>query len=175
MIRITGGKHRSRLLDVPNGELSKPTMDKVRLAVFSIIGEKIINARTLDLFACSGSYGFESLSRGAKSSTFVDNSFQAIKTIKNNAFKLNEDVSTYSMNVITFLKQCEEQYDIIFIDPPYKLEIYEETISLIFENNILDEKGIIIIESDKELEFLNKYENIKKYKYGYAQIYVLRK
>ena len=72
MIRITGGEYRSRLLETPNTGLTKPTMDKVRAAVFSALGDAIKYASVLDLFAGSGSYGFEALSRGASHATFVD-------------------------------------------------------------------------------------------------------
>ena len=75
MIRITGGENRSRLLETPNTTLTKPTMDKVRAAVFNALGDAVKNAKVLDLFAGSGSYGFEALSRGAKEVTFVDFSY----------------------------------------------------------------------------------------------------
>ena len=72
MIRITGGENRSRLLETPNTTLTKPTMDKVRAGVFSALGDSIAKAKVLDLFAGSGSYGLEALSRVASSATFVD-------------------------------------------------------------------------------------------------------
>ena len=89
MIRITGGINRSRLLSTPNGTETKPTMDKVRSAVFSALGDKIRNARVLDLFAGSGSYGFEALSRGAEYAVFVDKSRDAYLTLKENKIILH--------------------------------------------------------------------------------------
>lgn len=102
MLRITGGSFRSRLLKTPFSEATKPTMDKVRLGVFSSLNDRVINADVLDLFAGSGSYGFEALSRGAKSATFVDNGFEAIKCIKENAQVLDINANIFNLTVLAF-------------------------------------------------------------------------
>ena len=88
MIRITGGENRSRLLETPNTTLTKPTMDKVRAGVFSALGDAVLHASVLDLFAGSGSYGFEALSRGAKDATFVELNRETAKVIQRNANNL---------------------------------------------------------------------------------------
>ena len=82
MIRITGGTYRSRMLETPSSGLTKPTMDKVRAAVFNALGYEIKNKKVLDLFSGSGSYGFEALSRNASFVTFVDNQKEAVEIIK---------------------------------------------------------------------------------------------
>lgn len=177
MIRITGGKNRSRLLDTPNTNLTKPTMDKVREAVFSALGEKINNARVLDLFAGSGSYGLEALSRGAKEVTFVEVSYEAIKVIKQNCEKLNEkNVEILNNDVLSYLNENLQEFDIIFADPPYKLDIYETVVKTLIERHILASNGIIVLESERELNIDEaSFSKVRFYKYGYAKIYILRK
>ena len=177
MIRITGGKNRSRLLDTPNTNLTKPTMDKVREAVFSALGERVYDARVLDLFAGSGSYGLEALSRGAKEVTFVDSSFEAIKVIKQNCEKLHEEnVEILNSDVLGYLNQNSQEFDIIFADPPYKLNIYEEMVKTLIERHILASNGIIVLESERELNIdESSFSKVRFYKYGLAKIYILRK
>lgn len=177
MIRITGGKNRSRLLATPDTELTKPTMDKVRVAVFSAIGEKIINSDVLDLFAGSGSYGFESLSRGSKSAVFVDKSMFAFNTLKENVKTLKEEnVEIIYKDSLMFLSETEKKFDIVFVDPPYKLDVYNKVLETLTQRNILNDGGIIVLESEKELDFdQSKYTSVRFYKYGYAKIYIIRK
>lgn len=176
MIRITGGKYRSRLLTTPSGILTKPTMDKVRAAVFSALSnDKLDNV--LDLFAGSGLYGFESLSRGAKHVYFVDKSRDAINAIKENALKLGADnIDICQNDALSFLRDCAEQFDVIFVDPPYKLDVYEDITKLILEKNLLTDNGILVLESEKELNInVEQFSKTKYYKYGLAKIYILRK
>ena len=177
MIRITGGENRSRLLETPNTTLTKPTMDKVRAAVFNALGDSVKNAKVLDLFAGSGSYGFEALSRGAMEVTFVDSSYEAIKVIKKNAFNLNRDnVEILNYDVLAYLNQNSKEFDIIFADPPYKLDVYEKTVELLLKRNIIRSGGIIVLESERELNIdETQFKNVRFYKYGLAKVYILRK
>ena len=176
MIRITGGTFRSRLLETPDSGLTKPTMDKVRAAVFSALQQDKIS-NVLDLFAGSGSYGFEALSRGAKHVTFVDKSNEAIKAIKSNASKLGvKDIDIYQKDALSFLKESEDKFDAIFVDPPYKLEVYSEVVDIILKRELLNEFGIIVLESEKELTLPSElFRSVKLYKYGLAKVYILRK
>lgn len=177
MIRITGGTNRSRLLDTPSGTLTKPTMDKVRSAVFSALGDEIKGAKVLDLFAGSGSYGFEALSRGASHATFVDKSHEAYNTIRNNAQKLNcLDFTLEFGDSMAYLSTNNQVFDIVFVDPPYKLEVYEDVVKTLIERNLLSDSGIIVLESERELNIDNtKFKDVRFYKYGLAKIYILRK
>lgn len=172
MIRITGGQFRSRLLKTPNSDKTKPTMDKVRAAVFSILNNDIVGSDVLDLFAGSGSYGLEAISRGANSAVFVDNGLIQFKTIKENLKSLNLEEEVYLTDVFSFIKNCSKQFDIIFADPPYKEIDYHKLVDALYKANILKENGIIVLESEDDLTFNNV--NIKKYKYGLAKIYILR-
>lgn len=177
MIRITGGKNRSRKLITPDTDLTKPTMDKVRAAVFNALGDDIKNKKVLDLFSGSGSYGFEALSRGASSVMFVDKQIIATKVIEENAKILKEEnIKIYKEDVISFLENNNEKFDIVFIDPPYKLEIYEKVIKLLNEKDLLNENAIVVLETEKPLE-INEldYKKVKMYNYGLANVYILRK
>ncbi|MBR4378185.1 MAG: 16S rRNA (guanine(966)-N(2))-methyltransferase RsmD [Bacilli bacterium] len=177
MIRITGGENRSRLLETPNTTLTKPTMDKVRAAVFNALGDSVKFARVLDLFAGSGSYGFEALSRGAKEATFIDASYESIKAIKKNAANLNrENVEILNADVLSFLSQNIMEFDIIFADPPYKLDVYEAVVKTLIERKIVNDGGIIVLESERELKIDESlFKSVRFYKYGLAKIYILRK
>lgn len=177
MIRITGGKHRSRKLLTPDTGLTKPTMDKVRAAVFNALGDKVINSKVLDLFSGSGSYGFEALSRDANFVTFIDKDKTAIKIIKENAATLKEEnYEVYQEDVLSFLKQSKDKFDIVFVDPPYKLEVYEAVLDALENNELLNEDAVIVLESEKPLNIKeDNYKKVKLYSYGLAKIYMLRK
>lgn len=177
MIRITGGVNRSRLLETPNVSTTKPTMDKVRAGVFSALGPAVEGANVLDLFAGSGSYGFEALSRGAASATFVDSSSVAVDTIKKNAAKLNqENVTIIQGDVLAFLEQNLQEFSVIFVDPPYKLDVYEDVVKTLIRRNILSSNAIIVLESERELNIDESlFSKVKLYKYGLAKVYILRK
>lgn len=176
MIRITGGINRSRLLATPNSELTKPTMDKVRAAVFSALGDAVKYAKVLDLFAGSGSYGFEALSRGAASAVFVDKSRDAYNSIKENAKNLgHENVELIFSDSLAFLNENHRKFSIVFVDPPYKLNVYETVVETLIKGNMLEENGIIVLESERELNLDNSmFKSVRFYKYGLAKIYIIR-
>ena len=177
MIRITGGKNRSRKLLTPDTNLTKPTMDKVRAAVFNALGDDIVNKRILDLFSGSGSYGFEALSRGASSVTFVDKQIDSVKVIKANAASLNENnIQIFNEDVLNFLSEKKGEFDIVFVDPPYKLDIYEKVLDLLEKNEYLSINAIIVLEADNDIALdEEKYKKIKQYRYGLTKIYIMRK
>lgn len=176
MIRITGGINRSRLLATPNSGLTKPTMDKVRAAVFSALGDTVKNANVLDLFAGSGSYGFEALSRGASFATFVDKSHDAYNAVRENAKSLGyENVELVLSDSLAFLSENTRKFSIIFVDPPYKLDVYEKVVETLIKGNMLEENGIIVLESERELKLdESMFKSVRFYKYGLAKIYIIR-
>jgi len=118
-MRIIAGTAGRMAIKVPN-EVARPTTDFVRQAMFSILGERVIDAHIADLFAGSGALGLEALSRGASTCVFVDESHQAIKIIRQNlsATKL-EGGRVMQSDVLSFLKRDTARYDLIFADPPY--------------------------------------------------------
>lgn len=176
MIRISGGKYRSRKLETPETTLTKPTMDKVRAGIFNALGNDLSNKKVLDLFAGSGSYGFESLSRNATYVTFVDQTIYSRKAVEQNAKNLGiNEYEFIQSDVLSFLKNCDKTYDVISLDPPYKLDIVHNVLELISSKHLLNANGIIIVESEKELTFPNETcREIRSYHYSLAHVYLLK-
>lgn len=124
-LRVSKGKFKNKKIKVP--ESARPVRDRVKLAIFSIIDEKIAGSKCLDLFAGSGNLGIEALSNGADSCTFIDNDYYAIKSIRENVENLNLENPDLSKIIkdeaIKFISSYESTFDIIFIDAPYDLPI----------------------------------------------------
>ena len=169
-MRIIGGKYRSRLLKGFEGEAVRPTSDRAREALFNILSLKVIGARVLDLFAGSGALGLESLSRGAKEVVFNDCAKASLAIIKKNlaALKITlngEEAKLMNCDYLVCLEQVRGQFDIIFIDPPYRFDFGEKALQKIAERKLLTENGIAVYERDRsfegEIEGLEKYDERK--------------
>jgi 16S rRNA (guanine966-N2)-methyltransferase len=119
-VRVIAGAYGGRTLKAPKGDATRPTSDRVREALFSILGDRVQDARVLDLFAGSGALGLEALSRGAQSVTFVDDDRAAIAAIKANLAALKARAEVRQSDALRFLSGAL-QYDLIFLDPPYRL------------------------------------------------------
>ena len=121
-MRIIGGKYRSRIIDMPKGADIRPTQDRVRESVFNILAD-VNGKRVLDLFAGSGAYGIEALSRGASHATFVDNNSRCLAVIESNIVSLNVPESEYTIKRSSAYTSLErfakdgEAFDLIFVDP----------------------------------------------------------
>lgn len=183
-MRVISGRARGKKLVSLEGMNTRPTLDRVKEALFNIIQFNIADKNVLDLFAGSGAIGIEAISRGAKSATFCDNSIDAIKIIKTNlentrsadkAIVLNKDY----LEALKILKDKNSKFDIIYIDPPYKSELADMSIKKIIEFNLLSKDGIIILETDdtsKEQTIKDeKIEIFDKRKYGRAILIFIRK
>ena len=172
-MKITSGEYKYRKLITPRGYETRPTSEKVREAVFSMIGDKIEDAMVLDLFAGSGSLGLEALSRGAKRSLFCDNSQSSIDAIKENidSCKANLWADVYKGDFKRNLDRLNEPFDIIFLDPPYKMGYYEQCIRIITERKLLNDEGIIIVEHDSKSDMnFEEYNLIKIKEKSYGTI-----
>ncbi len=149
-MRIISGKHRGlKLSEFAGGEI-RPTADRVKESLFNIIAPDIAGAYVLDLFAGSGSLGIECLSRGAEYVIFNDVSKDSIKVLKSNLSKLR-DCENYGVYNLDFA-QClcrVKRADIIFIDPPYRLEAGIEALKIIADRRILTDGGIAVYERDR--------------------------
>lgn len=181
-MRIITGTAKGTILKAPLGNSTRPTADRVKEAVFSMLQFDIENRTVLDLFAGSGQMGLEALSRGAKEATFVDKSKDAIAIIKENAKKanLNENAYIFQNDFLEFLnKNIGKSYDLIFLDPPYALNMYKPAIKLLYENSYIKSSTLIICESDfkelfeNDLELEAKFSIIKQSKYSKTIITVL--
>lgn len=175
-MRIIGGKYRSRVLAGFAGENVRPTSDRAREALFNILALKIYGARVLDLFAGSGALGLESLSRGAKEAVFNDCSKDSVSILKKNLAALGisvngEEAKVYNSDYLTCLEQAKGQFDLIFLDPPYRFDYGEKALEKISKKGLLSENGIAVYERDRpfegEIEGLEKYDERK---YGKAYL-----
>jgi len=122
-MRVIAGTHRGRELVAPRGRATRPTSDRVREALFSILGEAVAGARVLDLFAGSGALAIEALSRGAAEATLVDSAAAPIDAIRRNLEALGLDAEVVRAPALRFLQTAyrrARQYDLVFVDPPYR-------------------------------------------------------
>ena len=179
-MRVITGKARGVVLKTPEGLATRPTADRVKEALFSIIQFEVPTARVLDLFGGTGQLGIEALSRGAKSAVFVDEREDACRLIRENLkrTKLEEFAKVVRSDYKTYLKNCREIFDIILLDPPYAEVFLENSLNLITEIDILQSGGIIITErplgKDLTLDFPG-FTRSKDYKYGKTILTIYRK
>lgn len=170
-MRIISGTARGTKLETLEGLDTRPTLDRVKEALFSKIQNYIYNAEVLDLFSGSGSLGIECISRGAKKAILCDNSKKAIQIIKRNVEKshLKSQIDIINKDYKKALEDVKQQkFDIIFLDPPYKTDFGINAIKIIMENQNLEERGLIVFETDREEEYINTI-------YKFAKIIDIRK
>jgi 16S rRNA (guanine(966)-N(2))-methyltransferase RsmD len=179
-MRVITGKARGVVLKTPEGMQTRPTTDRVKEALFSIIQFDIPGCRVLDLFGGTGQLGIEALSRGAKSATFVDASDAACRLIRENLkrTKFENKAKVVRSDYLEYLRRCHETFDMIFLDPPYAEVFLENSLNCITEIDILQTNGIIVterpLEKDLPWEFPG-YTRSKDYKYGKTLITLYRK
>ena len=179
-MRVITGKARGVQLKTPDGMTTRPTTDRVKEALFSIIHFEIPGARILDLFGGTGQLGIEALSRGAKSAVFVDAGEPACKLIRENLrrTKLEADAKVIRSDYLEYLRRCREIFDIILLDPPYAEVFLENALNCIGEIDILQSGGIIVTErplgKDLNVE-IPGYTRSKDYKYGKTLLAIYRK
>ena len=179
-MRVITGKARGVVLKTPDGMLTRPTADRVKEALFSIIQFDLPAAKVLDLFGGTGQLGIEALSRGAKSAVFVDSRDDACNLIKENLHrtKLSASANVVKSDYLAFLKNTKETFDIIFLDPPYAEVFLENSLKMITEIDILQSGGIIVAErplgKDLPWDFAG-YSRSKDYKYSKTILTIYRK
>lgn len=177
-MKIISGILKGRKIDGYDIEGTRPTMDRVRESLFGMIQMKIKDSSVLDLFSGSGILGFECYSNGAKYVHFNDLNPICIKNIKANIslFNMQNNSITTILSYQKCLSDClkkNERFDLIFLDPPYHLECFQEIVDFIEDNNLLKEDGMIIFEYDHEYNWSCSYSLYRKKKYGnkYIEIY----
>ena len=179
-MRVITGTARGIQLKTPDGLQTRPTADRVKEALFSIIHFDIPGAKVLDLFGGTGQLGIEALSRGAESAVFVDAREDSCKLIRENLkrTKLENHAKVIRSDYLDYLNRCREQYNIILLDPPYAEVFLENAIKRITEIDILQSDGIIVAERPlgKELPWeFEGYTRSKDYKYGKVLLTIYRK
>ena len=181
-MRIIGGKARGTKLYTLEGLATRPTLDRVKEALFNIIQEEIYDSIFLDLFSGSGAIGLEAISRGAKKAILCDKSKEAINIIKKNIEKTHSEnqVELCNADFEECLKRIRETIDIIYIDPPYNTDYIQKALKIMQNSEFITEETTIILETDDEKRVLEqikdlKFEIIDKRKYGIAHIIFLQK
>ena len=179
-MRVISGKARGVNLKTPEGLTTRPTADRVKEALFSIINFDVPNTSVLDLFGGTGQLGIEALSRGAKSAVFVDAGEAACKLIKENLrrAKLEEQGRVIRSDYLRFQTTCRDKFDIVLLDPPYAEEFLENSLKKLSEIDILQSNGIIVCERPlgKELPAeIPGFTRSKDYKYGTTVLTLYRK
>lgn len=176
-MRVITGTARGRVLKTLEGEDVRPTTDRVKEAIFSIIQFELEGRRVLDLFAGSGQLGIEALSRGAAYATFTDMSAESVDIVKQNllATKLGVNAEVLRTEAVTFLKGNRKKYDIIFMDPPYSKGILQDTLPYAVRN--VNDGGVIICEhpyGEEMPQTVGIFSVYRDYKYGKIGITVYR-
>ena len=179
-MRVISGKARGVILKTPEGMQTRPTADRVKEALFSILQFDIPGTKVLDLFAGTGQLGIEAISRGAKSAVFVDAADAPCRLMRENLrrAKMEGEGRVVRADYLQFLSQCHESFNIIFLDPPYAEVFLENAIKKISEIDILQSGGIIVAERpvEKALNLeIQGYSRSKDYKYGKTILTLFRK
>ena len=168
-MRIITGDFKGRKIEMPAGYDIRPTTEKVKEAMFSIIGQDIYGAVCADLFSGTGNLGLEALSRGADKCWFSDNNRESIKLIRRNiencrAEEWSELVPGDFEKCLLRIKESGDKVDVFLLDPPYKKGLYGRCFELIRELDLLAEDGIIMTEHRREDEFPEELEGFVKLK-----------
>jgi len=151
-MRVIAGTHRGRPLKAPAGRGTRPTTDRVREALFSMLGD-CEGARVLDLFAGSGALGIEALSRGAESAEFVDNDAAAVTAISANLERLGLAGEVHRRGALVAIREAAQagrEYDLIFLDPPYRLAGELGPKLAVVIGSVLAPAGRVVAESDRQ-------------------------
>ena len=150
-MRVTGGTGRGRRLRVPAGDRVRPTSDKVKQALFNILGGRIAGAVFLDLFAGTGGIGIEALSRGAARAVFVDDARKSLEAVRHNIEQagFSDRAQVIAAKAEAFVRKTEDRFDVVFLDPPYTTEI-EPLLELIAGTDLLAPDGVIVAEHFKK-------------------------
>ena len=166
-MRIISGLFKGRRVRAPKKLPSRPTTDMAKEGLFNILNNKydFQDIEVLDLFSGTGNISYEFCSRGVKLIQSVDKDRRCVEFIKKTAKDLNMSIQAIEANVYSFLQKNNGTFDVIFADPPYKMELekFEKLIHLIFKNKLIKENGICIIEHSKYKD-LSKIDNFKEIK-----------
>lgn len=168
-MRIISGSHKGRRINAPRGLPVRPTTDMAKEALFNILNNNYYfeDLKVLDLFSGTGNISFEFASRGCKEIVAVDKDYRCIKFIAKTANELDFNISVTKNDVFKFIEKVNLNFDIIFVDPPYSFTVADcsRITSIIFERQLLNDNGILIIEHSKhtDLSVLEHFKYMKKY------------
>jgi 16S rRNA (guanine(966)-N(2))-methyltransferase RsmD len=172
-VRINGGLWRSRLLKFPDVDGLRPTPERVRQTVFNWLGQELTGKTCLDLFAGTGAFGFEALSRNAKEVTLIENAHVAFKALKHNQILLNaQNSEILNQDAYQFLGTNTQKFDVIFCDPPFQKQWLDKLLPVL--NKHLSTEGILYVEAEFELKSSELWQVYKQGKAGNVFYHLLK-
>lgn len=175
-MRVISGSLRGLRLESPDGMDTRPTLDRVKEALFSMLFGRTQDAVGLDLFAGSGALGIELLSRYGRECSFVDSDPRALGVARANAEKarLGDRAIFYGKSFDAFLESTDKQFDIIFMDPPYDKELYEPALDIIRRRKLLAHGGVIVCECKSDyIPLSDGFDVVKDKTYGKVRLCIL--
>lgn len=180
-VRIIGGQHKRRLLTFVDAQGLRPTPDRLKETIFNWLTGYLTDAKVLDACAGSGALGFEAVSRGAKTATLIEPNLAQAQMLKQNAklLRLSDKLTIVSTDAISALNTMHDAFDIIFIDPPYALNLWQPILKNLLDNALIHADSKIYLEADKPLHGIldddtsAKFTLIKSTKVGQAMAYLL--
>lgn len=182
-MRIVSGKFGGRRLSAVPGMATRPTTDKVKEALFNIIGPYFAGGTSLDLFAGSGGLSIEAVSRGIDSAILIDRQYQAIKTIKKNiaVTKHPEQFTVYKMDAqkaVGMLAQKGQTFQLVFLDPPYAKQQIVKNMAAMAERGLLADRALVIAETDQKAQLptadWDNFRFVKQQTYGITVLTIYR-
>ena len=174
-MKVISGFLKGRNITGFNIDGTRPTMDRVKESVFASIQDYLKGSIVLDLFAGSGNLGIECISNYAKFVYFNDKNIESVKVIKKNLSNFNIlNAKVLNLYYLKCLNTLNEKFDLIFLDPPYKMNVISNILDIIIKKDLLTKNGLVICESESEITY-NNYELYKFKKYGSKKVYILRR
>jgi 16S rRNA (guanine966-N2)-methyltransferase len=171
-LRITGGSARGRKLTTPKSDIIRPTCDRVREALFNILGQRIVGSRVLDLFAGTGAVGIEALSRGASFALFVDLSPEAGRLIEANlraclpqpraAFVSLNLATTPHLQSLRTRMEPGARFDLVFMDPPYQKNLAQQALAMVDKADILGTGALVVVEEQRRVILPEKVGSLSR-------------
>lgn len=180
-MRVIAGELRGRQLKAVEGINTRPTSDKVKGAIFNVLGDKVIDSRVLDLFAGTGNLAIEALSRGSCEAVFVEKNFSAFQIIRQNLEQLgvSQKSKLFLMDALKFVHRFpDEVFNLIFLDPPYRQELIPKVLLTLKEYSYLTPDGVIVAETAKDEELtgdIYPFEIRKTGEYGDTKVWYLQR
>ena len=177
-MRVVAGKYRAKKLNEFSLGSTRPTLDRVKEAIFSSIQFDLMGATVLDLFSGTGALGIEAISRGAKLTYFVDNEKKAIEIIKSNLKGITEEYKVCFSDYMNFLQENKGlKFNVVLLDAPFNTDFAESAIEFLINNNMIADNGVIVFEKDFNKEYLKDFIGYKRTdkKYGTVGVIFFRK
>ncbi|WP_369823179.1 16S rRNA (guanine(966)-N(2))-methyltransferase RsmD [Listeria sp. ILCC792] len=181
-MRVIAGSKKGRALKAVPGKTTRPTTDKIKESLFSIIGPFFDGEKVLDLFAGSGGLGIEALSRGAGEAVFIDQASLAVKTVKENltACRLENQAVVYrndAMRALKIFQKNEEVFDLVFLDPPYKKQQLAKILTFLDEANLVSDGALVVCEYEKDdalPDAIGRFTKTREVNYGITVLSIFK-